>query len=42
VPQQPSRQREAIFTATARAVRTAVEIDPRTTGVPRIKGTLTG
>jgi imidazoleglycerol-phosphate dehydratase len=33
---------EAIFKATARALRMAVEIDPRTTGVPSTKGTLTG
>ena len=32
---------EAIFKATARALRMAVEIDPRTTGVPSTKGTLT-
>jgi len=31
---------EAIFKATARALRMAVEIDPRTTGVPSTKGTL--
>jgi imidazoleglycerol-phosphate dehydratase len=33
---------EAIFKAAARALRMAVEIDPRTTGVPSTKGTLTG
>ncbi len=33
---------EAIFKATARALRMAVEIDPRTSGVPSTKGTLTG
>jgi imidazoleglycerol-phosphate dehydratase len=32
---------EAIFKATARALRMAVEIDPRTKGVPSTKGTLT-
>jgi imidazoleglycerol-phosphate dehydratase len=32
---------EAIFKATARALRMAVEIDPRQTGVPSTKGTLT-
>lgn len=32
---------EAIFKATARAVRMAVEADPRMTGVPSTKGTLT-
>jgi imidazoleglycerol-phosphate dehydratase len=32
---------EAIFKATARALRMAVEIDPRTSGVPSSKGTLT-
>ena len=32
---------EAIFKATARALRMAVEIDPRTSGVPSTKGTLT-
>ncbi|HLA86178.1 MAG TPA: imidazoleglycerol-phosphate dehydratase HisB [Thermoguttaceae bacterium] len=31
---------EAIFKATARALRMAVEIDPRATGVPSTKGTL--
>jgi imidazoleglycerol-phosphate dehydratase len=31
---------EAIFKATARALRIAVELDPRTTGVPSTKGTL--
>jgi imidazoleglycerol-phosphate dehydratase len=31
---------EAIFKATARALRMAVELDPRTTGVPSTKGTL--
>ena len=31
---------EAIFKAAARALRMAVEIDPRTTGVPSTKGTL--
>jgi imidazoleglycerol-phosphate dehydratase len=33
---------EAIFKATARALRMAVELDPRTTGVPSTKGTLSG
>jgi imidazoleglycerol-phosphate dehydratase len=32
---------EAIFKATAHALRMAVEIDPRATGVPSTKGTLT-
>jgi imidazoleglycerol-phosphate dehydratase len=32
---------EAIFKATARALRMAIEIDPRTSGVPSSKGTLT-
>ncbi|MGD9721543.1 MAG: imidazoleglycerol-phosphate dehydratase HisB [Pirellulales bacterium] len=32
---------EAIFKATARALRMAVEIDPRSPGVPSTKGTLT-
>ena len=32
---------EAIFKATARALRMAIEIDPRATGVPSTKGTLT-
>ncbi|MCL4203502.1 MAG: imidazoleglycerol-phosphate dehydratase HisB [Pirellulaceae bacterium] len=31
---------EAIFKATARALRAAVELDPRVTGVPSTKGTL--
>ncbi len=31
---------EAIFKATARALRDAVELDPRSTGVPSTKGTL--
>ncbi len=31
---------EAIFKATARALREAVELDPRSTGVPSTKGTL--
>jgi imidazoleglycerol-phosphate dehydratase len=31
---------EAIFKATARALRMAVELDPRTSGVPSTKGTL--
>ncbi len=31
---------EAIFKSAARALRTAVETDPRTTGVPSTKGTL--
>ena len=31
---------EAIFKATARALRVAVERDPRTTGIPSTKGTL--
>jgi imidazoleglycerol-phosphate dehydratase len=31
---------EAIFKATARALRQAVEIDPRTTGIPSTKGVL--
>jgi imidazoleglycerol-phosphate dehydratase len=33
---------EAIFKATARALRMAVEMDARLTGVPSTKGTLTG
>jgi imidazoleglycerol-phosphate dehydratase len=33
---------EAIFKAIARALRMAVEMDPRTTGVPSTKGTLAG
>jgi imidazoleglycerol-phosphate dehydratase len=33
---------EAIFKATARALRMAVEMDPRITGVPSTKGTLSG
>ncbi len=33
---------EALFKGTARALRMAVEIDPRQTGVPSSKGTLTG
>ena len=33
---------EAIFKATARALRMAVESDPRASGVPSTKGTLTG
>jgi len=33
---------EAIFKATARALRMAVETDPRTPGVPSTKGTLLG
>ena len=33
---------EAIFKSTARALRMAAELDPRTTGVPSTKGTLTG
>jgi imidazoleglycerol-phosphate dehydratase len=33
---------EAIFKAAARALRMAVESDPRTTGVPSTKGTLSG
>ena len=33
---------EAIFKAAARALRMAVEADPRTTGVPSTKGTLSG
>jgi imidazoleglycerol-phosphate dehydratase len=32
---------EAIFKAAARALRMAVEADPRITGVPSTKGTLT-
>ena len=32
---------EAIFKATARALRMAVEPDPRSSGVPSTKGTLT-
>jgi imidazoleglycerol-phosphate dehydratase len=32
---------EAIFKATARALRMAVEADPRTSGIPSTKGTLT-
>jgi imidazoleglycerol-phosphate dehydratase len=31
---------EAVFKATARALRAAVSIDPRQTGVPSTKGTL--
>jgi imidazoleglycerol-phosphate dehydratase len=31
---------EAIFKASARALRAAVEMDPRNTGVPSTKGTL--
>ena len=31
---------EAVFKATARALRMAVEIDPRTSGVPSTKGVL--
>jgi imidazoleglycerol-phosphate dehydratase len=31
---------EAIFKATARALRAAVEVDPRITGIPSTKGTL--
>lgn len=33
---------EAVFKATARALRMAVETDPRMTGVPSTKGTLSG
>jgi imidazoleglycerol-phosphate dehydratase len=33
---------EAIFKAAARALRMAVEVDPRVTGVPSTKGTLSG
>lgn len=33
---------EATFKATARALRQAVQVDPRQTGVPSSKGTLTG
>ena len=33
---------EAIFKATARALRMAIESDPRMTGVPSTKGTLSG
>ena len=33
---------EAIFKSTARALRQAIEADPRMTGVPSTKGTLTG
>ena len=33
---------EAIFKATARALRMAIEIDPRAHGVPSTKGTLSG
>jgi imidazoleglycerol-phosphate dehydratase len=33
---------EAIFKATARALRMAVEFDPRVTDVPSTKGTLGG
>jgi imidazoleglycerol-phosphate dehydratase len=33
---------EAIFKATARALRMAVELDPRASGVPSTKGTLSG
>jgi imidazoleglycerol-phosphate dehydratase len=31
---------EAIFKATARAIRTAIEIDPRQQGIPSSKGVL--
>jgi imidazoleglycerol-phosphate dehydratase len=31
---------EAVFKAAARALRQAVEVDPRTTGVPSTKGVL--
>ncbi|MBL9123240.1 MAG: imidazoleglycerol-phosphate dehydratase HisB [Planctomycetaceae bacterium] len=33
---------EAIFKSAARAMRMAIELDPRMTGVPSTKGTLTG
>jgi imidazoleglycerol-phosphate dehydratase len=33
---------EAVFKATARAMRMAVELDPRMPGVPSTKGTLDG
>jgi imidazoleglycerol-phosphate dehydratase len=33
---------EAIFKATARALRMAVELDPRSSGIPSTKGTLSG
>lgn len=33
---------EAIFKATARAMRMAIEYDPRSPGIPSTKGTLTG
>ncbi len=33
---------EAVFKATARALRMAIEPDPRMTGVPSTKGTLSG
>jgi imidazoleglycerol-phosphate dehydratase len=33
---------EAVFKATARSLRAAVELDPRQKGVPSSKGTLTG
>jgi imidazoleglycerol-phosphate dehydratase len=33
---------EAVFKSAARALRMAIERDPRTTGVPSTKGTLTG
>jgi imidazoleglycerol-phosphate dehydratase len=33
---------EAVFKATARAMRMAVEHDPRMPGVPSTKGTLSG
>jgi imidazoleglycerol-phosphate dehydratase len=33
---------EAVFKATARALRMAVELDPRMPGVPSTKGTLNG
>jgi imidazoleglycerol-phosphate dehydratase len=32
---------EAIFKGTARAVRAAVELDPRSDAIPSTKGTLT-
>jgi len=34
-------QIEAIFKASARALRQAIELDPRSTGIPSTKGTLT-
>jgi len=36
----PHHAIEAVFKALARALRAAVEIDPRQTGVPSVKGAL--